>query len=105
MMEPNAFESAILETIARERPSLALDVHRVQVRRRKFSGVGSYTDFVCPELGQTDTVPLKANIAIPGVRGGVGAVLVCRGREPACLETFTRADEFWTGAFEGFSVG
>lgn len=102
---PNAFETAILQAIARERPALMLDVHRLQVRARRYTGVGSYTDFLCDESGERESVGLKAPIAVPGVPNGMGAVLYCHGQLPACLETFTYRDDFWTGASEGFSVG
>jgi hypothetical protein len=102
---PNAFESAILEAMARERPSLTLHVDRLRVRSRRFTGVGSYTDFLCDESGERNTVSLKARIAVPGVPNGMGAVLYCCGRGPECLETFTYGDDYWTGAFEGFSMG
>lgn len=102
---PNAFETAVLEAMARESPSLILDVQHLQVRSRKYSGVGSYTDFVCDEPGERESVSLKASIAVPGVPSGMGAVLYYRGRRPACLETFTCGNDFWTGASEGFSVG
>jgi hypothetical protein len=102
---PNAFEIAILETMAREQPSLMLDVHRIRVQSRKFTGVGSYTDFLCDESGERDVVGLKAHIVMPGVPSGMGAVLFRHGQQPSCLETYTYGDEFWTGAFEGFSVG
>jgi len=101
--EPNAFENAILRALARETPSL--DVDHLRVRGRKFTGVGSYTDFVCDESGERRSVSLKARISVPGVPNGMGAVLYFHGDRPACLETFTYRDDFWTGAFEGFSVG
>jgi hypothetical protein len=104
-LEPNPFEVAILETMARERPSLVLDLNQLKVRRRRYTGVGSYTDFLCDESGERETVNLKAPIAVPGVPSGMGASLLCRGQRPECLETFTLGDDFWTGAFEGFSVG
>jgi hypothetical protein len=102
---PNAFEVAILETMARERPSLHLDHAHLQVQSRRYTGVGSYTDFLCDEAGERSTVSMKASIAMPGVPSGMGAVLFYRGEQPTCLETFTYGDDFWTGAFEGFSVG
>jgi hypothetical protein len=102
---PNPFETAVLQAIARERPALMFDVHDLRVRSRKYSGVGSYTDFVCDESGEPESVSLKAPIAVPGVPSGMGAVLYCRGRRPACLETFTYGNDFWSGASEGFSVG
>ena len=104
-LEPNAFEIAILETMARERPSLILDLNHLRVRRRRYTGVGSYTDFLCGESGELETVSLKAPIAVPGVPSGMGASLLCRGQRPECLETFTLGDDFWSGTFEGFSVG
>jgi len=103
--EPNAFETAILQAMAREHPSLALDVHRLRVLSRKYTGVGSYTDFVCDESGTQESVSLKARIALPGVPKGMGAVLYFRGQKPAFLETFTYGDDYWTGTFDGFSVG
>jgi hypothetical protein len=102
--QPNAFELAILEAMTRESPSLVIDVGRLRVRSRRYTGVGSYTDFVCDESGEQRTLSLKAHIAVPGVPSGMGAILYCRGERPQCLETFTYGDDFWTGAFEGFSV-
>jgi hypothetical protein len=101
----NAFETAILQAIARETPSLKLDSRRLRVVTRKLTGVGSYTDFECDEAGERTTVSLKAHLAVPGVPKGMGAVLYRHGDQPQCLETFTKGDEPWTGAFEGFSLG
>jgi hypothetical protein len=103
--EPNAFETAILQAMVREHPSLNLDVHHLRVVRRKFSGVGSFTDFDCDEPGERDSVRLKARIAVPGVPSGMGAVLYFCGQRPACLETVTYGNDTWSGAAEGFSVG
>lgn len=102
---PNAFEVAILQAMVRERPSLDIDFDHLAVRRRKYTGVGSYTDFLCDQSGERETFGLKASIAVPGVPSGMGAMLLCRGRRPECLETFTCGDDYWTGAFEGFTVG
>ncbi|HVU04946.1 MAG TPA: hypothetical protein VHE30_24515 [Polyangiaceae bacterium] len=104
-LELNALEIAILEAMAKERPSLVLELGRLQVQGRRLTGVGSYTDFACDEAAERDSVKLAASIAIPGIRNGMGASLLCRGHRPECLEIFTRGDEFWTGAFDGFSVG
>lgn len=103
--QPNAFERAILTAMTRERPSLVVDVGRLHVRRRRYTGVGSYTDFVCDEAGEERTLSLKAPIAVPGVPNGMGAALYFCGEQPQCLETFTYGDDAWNGAFEGFSVG
>ena len=102
---PNAFEVAILQAMARERPSLELDLEHLGVRRRKYTGVGSYTDFLCDPSGERRSFGLRAPITVPGVPNGMGAVLFCRGQRPECLETFTHSDVFWTGASDGFSVG
>lgn len=102
---PNAFEIAILAALSREHPSLIVDVNGIRVRSRSYTGVGSYTDFLCEASGEQETVGLTARIAVPGIRNGMGAALICRGRRPECLETFTLGDEFWSGSFEGFSVG
>jgi hypothetical protein len=105
MLAPNAFEVAILERMARERPSLVLDLEHLRVQRRRYTGVGSYTDFFSDGTGSRDTVKLEARISMPGIRGGMGAALVACGDRPASLETFTCRDEFWSGAFDGFTVG
>jgi hypothetical protein len=102
---PNAFEVAILQAMARERPSLELDFDHLAVRRRKYTGVGSYTDFLCDSSGERGSFELKAPLTVPGVPKGMGAVLFCRGQRPECLETFTCGEDYWTGASEGFSVG
>lgn len=102
---PNAFESAILLALARERPSLVIDVSRLRVLHRKYTGVGSYTDFACDGSGEREFIHLTAAIAVPGLLQGMGAVLYCRGLKPECLETFTCGEELWTGGSEGFSVG
>jgi len=102
---PNAFEAAILRALARELPALTLEVEAIRVLDRKYTGVGSYTDFVCDVSGDRELFRLKAPIAMPGVPGGMGAVLYCHSAKPACLETFSIRDAYWTGAFEGFSVG
>lgn len=101
---PNAFERALLEALSREHPSLVLDVGRLRVRNRRYTGVGSYTDFVCDEPGERHTLRLKARITVPGVPKGLGAIVYCCGEQLQCLETFTYGDDSWTGAFEGFSV-
>lgn len=102
--QPNAFELAILEAMTRERPSLVIDVDHLRVRSRRYTGVGSYTDFAADDSGEPRTLNLKARIAVPGVPNGMGAILYCRGEQVQCLETFTYGDDSWNGAFEGFSV-
>ena len=100
----NAFEVAILRAISHEHPAIVVDVDRLRVRTRRYTGVGSYTDFDCAESGETRILSLKADLVVPGVPHGMGAVLYCRGQQLQCLETFTRGDDYWNGASEGFSV-
>lgn len=102
---PNALELALLQAIALEHPAMAVDVDRLNVRARRYTGVGSYTDFDCFESGECRTVNLKARVVVPGVPNGIGAVAYCRGDQIQCLETFTHGDDRWNGAFEGFSIG
>ena len=47
---PNDFETAILERIALNNPSLREHFSRLHVLSREFTGVGSYTNFRIPEL-------------------------------------------------------
>ena len=103
--QPNAFELALLQAMTRENPSLGVDLERLHVQARKYTGVGSYTDFDCDESGECRTLNLKARVVVPAVPNGLGAVAYCRGNRVQCLETFTYGDDRWSGAFEGFSVG
>ncbi|HVW24442.1 MAG TPA: hypothetical protein VHC69_03695 [Polyangiaceae bacterium] len=100
----NALERAILDAMTREHPSLVVDADRLHVRSRRYTGVGSYTDFACDDSGEPRTLRLKARITMPGLPNGMGAVLYLCGRQLQCLETFTSGDDYWDGASEGFSV-
>lgn len=76
---PNALELAILEAMARERPSAGIDVNRLAVRRRKYTGVGCYTDFLCDGAGERGTFLIEHRVGAvpvlsPGTLGLVGIV-------------------------------
>jgi hypothetical protein len=107
-LTPNEFELAILERLASKTPSLTNIISRLHVLSRKFTGVGSYTDFnpdpslTRPELGEQQ-LGLDALIVVPGVPNGMGAVLVCAAGYPLVLETFTYGNDHWDGVFDGFS--
>ena len=91
--------------MASELPALTLDVGALRVVHRLYTGVGSYTDFAGDTSGDRKLFRLKAKITMPGVPGGMGAVLYCHDTTPVCLETFALGEAPWSGAFEGFSVG
>jgi hypothetical protein len=104
-IRPNEFESAILERLARDEPWLKGPFDGLHVLSREYTGVGSFTRFVCDDPGGRDdrTPGLRPSIRLPGVPNGLGAVLFCNGTSPNCLEVFTYGDDFWDGVYEGFS--
>jgi hypothetical protein len=106
-IEPNEFEIAILERIAAKSPSLRTYLRNLHVLSREFTGVGSYTNFKCEdESAQVieQRIGLDDLIVMPNVQNGMGAVLLCQGDQPKCLETYTFGDELWDGVFEGFVI-
>ena len=105
--EPNEFEIAILTQISQEQPSIRPFLGRLHVLSRKFTGVGSFTNFRCEDPASDaprEHLSLNAVISIPNVPNGMGAVLFCRNGKPECLETFTYGDDHWDGVFDGFSI-
>jgi hypothetical protein len=50
-LEPNEFEIALLKGFAAQDPSLCLD--SLHVLSREFTGVGSFTKFLCDGSGET----------------------------------------------------
>jgi len=106
-LEPNAFERAILARIADAHPSLLPGVAHLQVLSRKFTGVGSFTNFLRQETGPEELerrhYSMNGTITMPGVPNGMGAVLFCNGEHPDCLEIFAY-DGHWDGVHTGFSI-
>jgi hypothetical protein len=106
-IEPNQLELAILERIAAKSRSLRRYLRNLHVLSREFTGVGSYTNFKCEdESAQVvkQRFGLDDLIVMPNVQNGMGAVLLCHGDQPKCLETYTFGDELWDGVFEGFVI-
>ena len=104
---PNEFEVAILERIAAKNSSLRIRLGHLHVLSREFTGVGSYTNFKCEDMGaqvSEHRVGLDDLIVMPNVQNGMGAVLFCLEDQPKCLETYTFGDELWDGVFEGFVI-
>jgi len=102
----NEFELAILSNLAEEKPSLRQLIPKLRVLSREFTGVGSYTKFMCsssaPDLGD-ERISLNKPIVMPGVPNGMGALLFCEGGKPHTLETYTHGTELWDGVYTGFS--
>ena len=103
---PNDFERAILERIADQEPSIRASIASLHVLSREYTGVGSFTRFLCDDLrGKWDRhIGLNVLIRMPGVPDGMGAVLFCKGSSPECLETYSFGNDHWDGVHEGFSI-
>ena len=104
--EPNDFELAVLNRLAKQEPALLAAIGQVHVLSREFTGVGSFTNFDCDQSANTAQRPvcLNALIQMPGVPHGMGAVLFLREEKPECLEVFTYGDAIWEGVYDGFSI-
>ena len=110
-LTPNEFELAILQRIGAGHPALLPFIPKLHVMSRKYTGVGSFTDFLVerdsppshPDLGD-QALGLDAELILPGVPNGMGAVLFCTAGCPNCLETYTYGADKWDGTFEGFSL-
>jgi hypothetical protein len=105
--KPNEFELAILDRLARKEPSIQASIGALHVLSRKFTGVGSFTNFKCEEQtadAPEDQLGLDALITMPGVPNGMGAVLFRKGRQPQCLEIFTYGDDHWEGVYDGYAI-
>jgi hypothetical protein len=98
-------ETAILERLAKERGIPALAQMQLHVLSRKFTGVGSFTEFrqgaALPDLSD-GPLSLGAIISVPGVPHGLSAVLFVKAGYPKCLEVFAFGEELWDGAADGF---
>ena len=103
-LQPNELEWAILERMARGEPWLQSAFSSLKILSREYTGVGSYTNFLCDASKAEDdsVIGLKALIRVSGVAGGMGAVLYCPGTLPNFLEVFTFGDERWDGTYESF---
>ena len=105
-LEPNEFERAILERLARETPALAAAIGKLHVLSREYTGVGSFTNFACDTAEGVPSAHfvLPALIHMPGVPNGMGAALFCKDRKPECLEIFAYGDDHWDGVHHGFRI-
>jgi hypothetical protein len=104
-IEPNELELAILQRMAAKNPPLLAQIGSLHVLSREFTGVGCYTNFKCEGDSAhiaEQRIGLDDLIEMPNVQNGLGAVLLCLGGLPTCLETYTFGAELWDGVFEGF---
>jgi hypothetical protein len=106
-LDPNDFERAILSRLALQEPSILDSLPQLRVLSREFTGVGSFTNFLCDESvsGSSDWVlGLDATILVPDIPEGLGAVVFCRGTQPECLEIYTYGDTHWDGRYDNFTI-
>jgi hypothetical protein len=103
-LQPNELETAILERIAKDEPWLQMLAGGLHVLKREFTGVGSYTHFLCdlPESADDRYAGLNALIRVPSVPNGMQAVLWCRSKHPDFLEIVTFGNDHWDGTYDGF---
>ncbi|MEM7307934.1 MAG: hypothetical protein AAF682_14750 [Planctomycetota bacterium] len=104
-VEPTELEAAILARLIAADPAIAPHCEALHVLSREFTGVGSFTTFRgTDEAAERSSASLDALIVVPGVSGGLGAVLFCLGNRPDVLEIFTYGDERWDGRHDGFRI-
>ena len=107
-LQPNELERAILRSFASLLPSLLPRIDSLHVLSREYTGVGGYTRFQHDDsesAAEERELGLNhAEIRVPTVPSGLGAVLLCRGDQALCLELYTYGDEPWDGVYDGFSI-
>ena len=106
-MTTTELEAAILERLAKEHGIPALAQSRLHVLSRKFTGVGSFTEFrlgTAPFVLSGGPLSLGASISVSGVPNGLGAVLFMEAGHPKCLEVFAFGEELWDGTTDGFKI-
>lgn len=105
-VQPNELELAVLNRIANQEPSIREWFTDLRVLSREYTGVGCFTRFQTVQsltMGERQ-LALNALIRVPGVSGGLGAMLSCEDGRPKCLEMFTYGNEHWDGLYDGFSL-
>jgi hypothetical protein len=103
-LQPNEFEMAILQKFAEHEAALTPHIQQLHILSREFTGVGSFTRFRYEGAEAERHLTFTAEIHVPGLERGLGAVLFCRGDHPICLELYTFGDEYWDGVYEGYSM-
>jgi hypothetical protein len=88
-------------------PEANIDVPKLHVLIREYTGVGSFTNFnpAKAEEGAPRTIfDLPGVITVGGVPNGLGALLMLRAGRPECLEIYTFGSDHWDGTFDAFSL-
>lgn len=106
---PNELELAILRKLAEKNELPRPPFEHYHVLSRKYTIVGSYTNFHWADIARDDQVTggrldLEVAINVPGLEYGLGAILWFNKGLPASLEIFAYCEERWDGTFEGFSI-
>lgn len=106
-LEPNELEVAVLERLSLQTPCIHGLIGKLHVLSRKFTGVGSFTEFSCSESASEldeQTLTLKSPISLPRIPNGMGAILFLRKGKPTLLEIFVYGDDHWDGGYDGFAI-
>jgi hypothetical protein len=104
---PNELELAVLLAMFDPATDEPWHPEKLHVLSRKFTGVGTYTEFSCnvdPDAKPSHRGIQKA-ISVPGVRNGLDAVLFLKDGRPDTLELVTFGTELWDGTYDGFCIG
>ena len=104
------FETAVLERIAEVNPGYrdqVLELIRcARVAAREWSGAGGFVTFA-PNSARFEPASLEldaeAEIQLPSLRYGLGALLFVRNGKADWLELFTYDEEWW-GDASGFRI-
>jgi hypothetical protein len=104
------FEVAILERIAMDNATYSSRLRELiqasRVAERKWTGAGGYITLGPSAIEfepRNCELDADANIEIPGLKHGLGAVLFIREGRADFLELFTYDDEWW-GESAGFRI-
>lgn len=103
----NEFETAVLNRMQHQLSALSSNISELKLLHRELTGVGSFTYFAKPDarvpVPNDGPLTLDVHILMPGVRNGLGAMLLVNADSILFLEIFTYGDDGWNGNWEGFS--
>lgn len=95
----------MLERLNAEHPDFRVDIPRLRILQRTYTGVGSYTEFAASDKllsPERKAIQLDVAVTLPNAKTGLGVVFFL-DRMQLTLELFSY-DDTWDGVYEGFSI-
>jgi hypothetical protein len=102
----NEFEISILKAVGKHYPNLLVAIDQLRVKKREFTGAGSYTDFFPieePVISHVQILDLHGAINLPNGTM-LSAHIEMNSGVPEFLEICCLTEGGWNGDYSGFSI-